>query len=128
MNIAVVAVIAACSILGLLALFQVALAAGAPLGEFAWGGQSKVLPARLRIGSIVSIVIYALIAVILLERVGVVRAFGDVAVVQVAAWVVFGYFALGILLNALSRSKRERYTMTPVVLVLAVLTLIIAIG
>ena len=125
MNIAAAA-ITTCTILGLLALFQVALAAGAPWGEFAWGGQSKVLPRRLRIGSIVSIVIYALIAIILLERVGFLTVFGSAPVIHVATWVIFGYFALGILLNAISRSKRERYTMTPVVLVLAVLTFIIA--
>jgi hypothetical protein len=38
------------------------------------------------------------------------------------------YFALGIVMNAMSRSKPERYTMTPVAIVLTVLSLIIALG
>ena len=46
-------------LLALLAVFQLALALGAPLGHFAWGGAHRVLPRRLRIGSLVSIVIYA---------------------------------------------------------------------
>ena len=123
-----IAAIATCVLLGLLALFQIALAFGAPFGEFAWGGKAKVLPSKLRIGSIVSVIIYALIAVILLERAGVIRAVGNDAVVQVAAWVIFGYFALGILMNVVSRSKRERYTMTPVTLILAALALVVALG
>ena len=88
------AAMAATVLLGLLAMFQVTLAAGAPFGLFAWGGQSRVLPLRLRIGSVVSIVIYALIAAVLLERAGLIRLVGAAGFVQVAAWVVFAYFAL----------------------------------
>ncbi len=123
-----VAAIAATVLLGLLAVFQIALAAGAPLGRFAWGGQSTVLPTRLRIGSVVSVVIYALIAAVLLERADVIHLFGAAGFVQVAAWVVFAYFALGILMNAISRSKPERYTMTPITIVLAGLSLLVALG
>lgn len=122
------AAIAATILLGLLAVFQLALAVGAPLGRFAWGGQSTVLPTRLRIGSVVSIVIYALIAAVLLERAGLIRLFGAAGFVQVAAWVVFAYFTLGILMNAISRSKPERYTMTPITIVLAGLSLLVALG
>ncbi|WP_396643537.1 hypothetical protein [Microbacterium sp.] len=43
-------------------------------------------------------------------------------------WVIFGYLVLGIILNAISRSKPERYTMVPVVIVLAALSLLIALG
>jgi len=46
----------------------------------------------------------------------------------VGMWVVFAYVVLGIPLNAISRSKPERYTMTPVVAVLAVLSLLVALG
>ena len=112
-------------ILALLAVFQIALAAGAPLGHLAWGGQHRVLPRTLRIGSAVSIAIYALIAVVLLDRAGIIEVIPfDI----VAAWVVFAYFALGIVLNGISRSRPERFVMTPVVLVLAVLSLLVALG
>ncbi|WP_417509499.1 hypothetical protein [Microbacterium sp.] len=114
-------------ILAALAVFQIALAAGAPWGRFAWGGQHRVLPRKLRVGSVISIIIYALIAFLAWERVGATSVLPPV-LVQVAMWVVFAYFALGILMNAISRSKPERYTMTPVVTVLAVLSLLIAMG
>lgn len=114
-------------LLVLLSAFQLALAAGAPLGRFAWGGQHRVLPTRLRIGSGVSILIYAVIVLLTWSRVGVIDLFPRV-VSEVGMWVVFGYFALGIVMNALSRSKPERFTMTPVCLVLAVLAFFVAMG
>ncbi|MBM7831718.1 hypothetical protein JOE59_002423 [Agromyces cerinus] len=121
------AVVVLCVILGVLAVFQLALALGAPIGRFAWGGQHRVLPARLRIGSAVAIVIYAVIAVIALDRAGAIDVVSDV-ISTVGMWVVFGYFVLGIPMNAVSRSRAERYTMTPIVVVLAVLSLLIALG
>ena len=114
-------------VLAALAVFQSALIFGAPLGRFAWGGAHRVLPTRLRVGSAVSIVIYALIDVIAWDRVGAIDVFPE-PFSEVAMWVIFAYFALGIVLNAISRSKPERYTMVPVCLVLAVLSFCIAMG
>ncbi|MCT9821023.1 hypothetical protein N3K63_12110 [Microbacterium sp. W1N] len=114
-------------VLVLLALFQLALVLGAPWGHFAWGGADRVLPAGKRIGSVISILIYALMALIAWDRVGVIDVFPDLFS-QIAMWVVFGYSALGILMNAISRSKPERYTMVPVSIVLAVLSLLMALG
>ena len=114
-------------ILALIAVFQIALAAGAPWGKLAWGGSHEVLPAKLRIGSLVAVVIYAAIVMIAFTRLGALHALPD-GVAVVAMWVVFGYFALGIVLNAASRSKPERLVMTPTTVVLAVLSLLIALG
>lgn len=115
------------ALLALLAVFQIALAAGAPWGLFAWGGQQRVLPARLRVGSAISVLLYAIIAVVMLDRAGAIDLLPDV-VAQVAAWVVFAYFCLGIVLNAISRSRYERFTMVPVTVVLAALSLLVALG
>lgn len=114
-------------VLAVLAIFQLALVFGAPLGRFAWGGQHSVLPARMRIGSAVSILIYVAIAVIAWDRVGAIDVFPE-PFSEVAMWVIFAYFALGIVLNAISRSKPERYTMVPVSIVLTVLSFFIAMG
>lgn len=114
-------------ILLLLAIFQLALALGAPLGRFAWGGQHRVLPPRLRVGSVIAIVIYGVIDLIAWDRVGAVDLFPELFS-EIAMWVVFAYFALGVVMNAISRSKPERYTMVPITLALAVLSLFIAMG
>jgi hypothetical protein len=114
-------------ILGGLALFQAGLAAGQPWGRLAWGGQHVVLPSRLRIGSAVSIVLYVAIAAVVLTAAAVVlvlpRGFADVAI-----WVLVGYFALGILLNGVSRSRAERAVMTPLVVGLTACCLVVALA
>ena len=114
-------------LLAALAAFQLALIAGAPWGRLAWGGQDRVLPARKRIGSVVSIVLYAVFAVVALDRAGVADLLPDGFAV-VAMWVIVAYLALGIPLNAISRSRPERFVMTPVVVVLVVLALLVALG
>ena len=86
-----------------------------------------MLPLRLRIGSVASILIYALIVVIAFDRLGAIDVFPEPFSV-IAMWVIFGYFTLGIFMNAISRSKPERNVMTPVCVVLAVLSLFIALG
>ncbi len=111
-----------------LGVFQAALVFGAPLGHFAWGGQHRVLPAGLRIGSAVAIVLYGLFALILLMRAGLVEPWPDMNWTTWASWIIVGYLALGAVMNGISRSLPERLTMTPLVLVLLVLALIVALS
>lgn len=117
------AAVVACAVLAALAVFQGLLVAGAPLGRFAWGGQHRVLPTGLRIGSVVSIGVYVLVAVVLVAAARQRDGFADVAV-----WVLTGYFVLGVALNAVSRSRPERLVMTPVAALLAGCCLVVALG
>jgi hypothetical protein len=115
-------------LLAALAVFQLALAFGAPLGRFAWGGQHRVLPTSLRLGSLSSLVIYALIGAIVAERADLLDVAASDSPVRVAAWAVAAYFLLGVVLNAASRSKAERNVMTPLCAVLCALSVVVASG
>lgn len=119
--------ILACSLLAGLAVFQCALIAGAPLGRLAWGGQHRVLPAKLRIGSAVSIGLYALFAYAALAKAGLVPPLIGESFTSVTMWVMTAYFALGVLMNGISRSKPERLVMTPAAAALAALYLVLAL-
>ncbi|WP_024288333.1 hypothetical protein [Cellulomonas sp. KRMCY2] len=121
------AAVAALVLLTLLALFQLALALGAPLGRVAWGGRHRVLPGRLRVGSAVSILLYALFGTVLADRVGLVDVLPD-AVSEVGTWVLAGYFLLGVVMNAVSRSVPERLTMAPVAALLSGACVVIALA
>lgn len=123
----IIAAWVACAMLAGLAVFQAALVAGAPIGHFAWGGQHRILPRNLRIGSIVAIGLYAIFAVIILQRAGLV-ALVPAPVADTGIWIILAYLALGIPLNAISRSLPERLTMTPIVAVLVFLVLVVAMG
>jgi hypothetical protein len=113
-------------LLAALAVLQVLLVAGAPLGRFAWGGQHAVLPPQLRIGSAVAIVLYVVFAVLVLQGAEVLDVLPE-GLVNVALWVLTGYLALGTAVNAASRSRSERAVMTPVTAVLAVACLVLAL-
>lgn len=116
-----------CGLLGLLAVFQVLLIVGLPLGRFAWGGHNEVLPVRLRLGSAISVLIYAAFAAVALDRselISLLPAPADV----VSMWVIAGYLLLSVLPNLASKSKDERRLMAPTSLVLAGLSFVIALG
>jgi hypothetical protein len=118
----------ACFILLALSFFQLALAFGAPIGNLAWGGAHKVLPARLRVGSIIAVFLYALFAFFILEKADLVNAINNEGFVNAGMWVITAYFALGIFMNAISKSKYERMVMTPVTLILTLLFLTALLG
>jgi hypothetical protein len=69
----IIASVIALTLLALLSLFQMALVFGAPLGHFAWGGQHRVLPKNLRIGSIVSMLLYVGFAILIVSKTGFFR-------------------------------------------------------
>jgi len=128
MSLAAIALAVALVVLLALAILQALVASGQPFGRLVWGGAHEVLPTKLRIGSVVSIVLYALFALVLVDRSGLAPIFGGGVFGVVAAWVLFGYFTLGIILNALSRSTQERNVMVPVTVILAACTLVIALS
>ena len=123
------AAVVAYVLLGALAVLQIALAAGAPLGHLAWGGTYRVLPRGLRIASAVSVLVYALFAWIIQGAVSSLDRFGDYIPDKPAGiWVLTGYFGLGVVVNLVSRSRPERFVMTPVAAVLCACCLIIALA
>lgn len=105
-----VAGLIAAVLIGVLIVFQLALAAGAPLGAMAWGGRNPgVLPAGLRVASaIVGLVVYPLMAVVILAASGLIADDWLPLDPAIAMWVFTGFFALGTIANAISRSPPER--------------------
>lgn len=76
----------------------------------------------------VAIAIYALVALVVLARADLVGVGASDDVVDTAAWVVAGYFLLGIGVNLASRSRPERFVMTPVAAMLCALSTVVALG
>lgn len=114
-------------VIAALGVFQIAAAAGAPVGAYCWGGQHPgTLPVRLRAGSAASLLLYAAFALVILSKADIIGLVPEPAA-TIGTWVIFGYSVLGTVMNGISPSKRERVVMTPVVLALAVLSLIVAL-
>ena len=125
---AVIAVVAA-TLLGVISLFQIALAAGAPWGAASWGGRHPGrLPTGYRIGSAVAgLLFYPVVAWVVLGAAGLL---GDDAVGSGGAaglWVFAGLFGLSTVVNLISPSKVERIW-APVALVLTACFAVLAIS
>jgi hypothetical protein len=122
------AMIAAITI-GVIALFQVALAFGAPAGAAAFGGQNRgVLPTRLRVVSgVAGFFLYPAIIVFVLDAGGVVEnGFSDWTGSKILMWVISALFLLGAIANGASRSRIERIW-SPVSLTAAICTGLLAL-
>ncbi|HLN06459.1 MAG TPA: hypothetical protein VK217_09285 [Acidimicrobiales bacterium] len=109
-----------------MAVFQVALAFGAPLGHAAWGGTYSALPGRLRAGSAVSAAILILGALLILRTGGYPMLRIPLHASRWGTRLLSGGMALSALANFASASRWERFLMGPIALLLAMLCLAVA--
>jgi hypothetical protein len=107
-----------------IAVFQARLAAGAPWGAYAWGGQNPgVLPTKFRVASGISVVLYLAVVLVPLGAAGWISWTPPTWLL----WALTAFFVLGVLANGASRSKAERAIWTPITAVLAVCFLLLAL-
>jgi hypothetical protein len=108
--------------------FQVALAAGVPLGAHVLGGQHRgALPRRLRVASAMAAALLLVFAVIVLARARAIHIpTGLEGVVSVGCWIVAGFLVLNTLANLASKSAIERTLFAGMSAVLAVLAASVA--
>jgi hypothetical protein len=91
------------------ALFQLAIVLGAPLGEYAYGGQSPgVLPTRFRVSSVISFLVLLAIAGHYLAQLGVFTPLLDTQGNSIVNWVLVGSAALAAVMNNITRSAKEK--------------------
>lgn len=116
-----------CSLIGITALFQLALALGAPWGKIAMGGKFPgKFPRKLRIAAIFQMCLLLFFAWIAIVKSGQSnpewKPFADTMI-----WVVVGFSAIATILNIITPSKWERLIWGPVAIILLVTNLIIAL-
>ncbi|GMA46961.1 hypothetical protein [Tetragenococcus muriaticus] len=95
-----------------LAIFQELLTLGFPLGEFTLGGYYKVLPKKLRTISAISSLILLFMAIVVLKHAKIFNGL-DFLPTSILMWIITIALSLMTLANAISQSKKEKYTMTP---------------
>jgi len=125
MTLVELAAVTAALLMAAVVVFQVALAAGVPLGEATMGGRAAtingVLQPPYRAMAVGSAVVLALAAWVVLARAGLVPIFlGGQALVW-SAWVVPSFMALNTLTNLSGRHPLERWGMGSITLVGALL-------
>lgn len=110
-----------------IAIFQVLLSLGFPLGEYAMGGYYKVFPKKLRIASVVNAMILLFMGFVFLQHSNVLNGV-DFLSTHILVWVITIFLGLNTMANLISRSKKERFVMTPLSGFTFILCLFIALS
>ena len=128
MNVPAVAAIAFACVTAIVVAFEVALALGAPWGAYAMGGaRPGRFSAPMRASAIGQAVVLAFLAVIVLVDAGL----GLPTVSESFRWLIWlavAFSAVGVVLNAITRSAAERRLWLPVALVMLVSSLVVALS
>ena len=95
------------------AVMTLLAACGLPLGEFTMGGQNKVLSKKYRIMAISSLAVQLFAIAIVLQAGGHILLWFSSGVTKYIFIFFAAYLSLNTIMNLLSKSKKERYFMTP---------------
>ena len=105
------------ALFGLIATMTVLVACGLPLGEFTMGGQHKILPKKLRVAAIISVAIQIFAMIIILQAGGFILLWLPFTVTKYICFFFAAYLSLNTIMNMISKSRKERYVMTPLSLI-----------
>ena len=116
------------SLCAIVALFQLALALGAPWGEYTMGGRFRgQLPPKMRIAALIQIIVLLAMASIVLIKSDL--AFSQFySIGRIGIWFVAAFFVLGSILNLATPSKGERTIWGPLNIILLITSIIMALS
>ena len=97
----------------LVVVMSIALILGVPLGEFTLGGRFKVFPAKLRFVLVTQWLLQVFFAIVLLQLGHVCPLWFSHKVTKIIGIFFAVYLSLNCLGNLFSKSKKERFVMTP---------------
>lgn len=110
------------------AILYVLLALGLPYGDFAMGGKYKIMPKQIRVTCAISVLIQ-LIAILFILQVGHVISISLIAPIAKGVCYFFAFYLfLNTVMNAFSKSIKEKIVMTPLSFITAICFLITALN
>lgn len=101
-------------------IITVLVAFGMPLGEYTMGGNYKILPVKLRIFEVISIFIQIFAMLIILQAGGFIPLFFSFRITKYICFFFAFYLSLNTIMNFTSKSKKEKYVMTPLSFIAAI--------
>ena len=110
------------------ALFQLAIVLGAPVGEYAYGGQHEgKLPTRFRVTSVISMLVMLALAGHYLAQIGLFTPLLDADGNAMANWAFVGFFALSAVLNNITKSENEKRVFGSITIAMLLSAILVAI-
>lgn len=108
--------------------FQIALALGAPWGEYAMGGAFPgQYPSELRVVAVIQAILLVGFAVVVLARAELIQV-RWLRRARWLIWVVVAFFVISLVLNLITPSAGERALWVPAISVLLICSLVVALG
>ena len=105
---------------GIIAIMTVLVACGLPLGEFTMGGQHKILPKKLRDAAVISVAIKIFAMILILQAGGFISLWLSFKVTKYICFFFAAYLSLNTIMNMISKSRKEKYVMTPLSLIVGI--------
>ena len=93
---------------------------GLPLGEFTMGGQYKVFPKKLRMVLVSQLILQIFFVIVILQMDRYIPLWFSAGVTRIIGIVMAVYLSLNTIMNFISKSKKEKYVMTPLSFVAAI--------
>ena len=101
-------------------ILSILIICGLPLGELTMGGQYKVFPKKLRIVLVAQLILQIFFVIIILQMGGFIPLWFSDKVTKIIGIVMAVYLSLNTVMNFVSKSKKEKYIMTPLSLISAI--------
>lgn len=94
-------------------ILSILIICGLPLGELTMGGQYKVFPPKLRIVLVTQLILQVFFVLIILQMGEIIPLLFSYNVTKIIGIVMAIYLSVNTVMNLISKSKKEKYIMTP---------------
>ena len=108
-------------------IVSILILCGLPLGELTMGGQYKVFPPKLKIVLVTQLILQLFFVIILLQMGEFISLWFSYNVTKIISIVMAINLSINTVMNLISKSKKEKYIMTPLSFVTAICFWITAI-
>ena len=106
--------------LSIVIILSILIICGLPLGELTMGGQYKVFPQKLRIVLVAQLILQVFFVLIILQMGEIIPLLFSYNVTKIIGIVMAIYLSVNTVMNLISKSKKEKYIMTPLSFVTAI--------
>ena len=101
-------------------ILSILIICGLPLGELTMGGQYKVFPPKLKIVLVTQLILQLFFVIILLQMGEFIPLWFSYNVTKIIGIVMAIYLSINTVMNLISKSKKEKFIMTPLSFVSAI--------
>ena len=108
------------SAFSIIILLSVLLICGLPLGELTMGGQHKVFPKKMRIVLAMQLILQIFFLIVILQMGGFLPLWFSHRATKIICIIMAIYLTLNVVMNLISKSKKEKYIIGPISIISAI--------